>query len=152
MDTTTPGTSTTPLARTASPCTDVALSLITRALGDRPIKGARLTVWGAAFKPGTNDVRESPALALVRVLQQAGATVTIHDPQQAVATAMVRTPEFDYTDDLPASLDGADAVVLATEWPEYQHTAPQALAGRPAKPLLVDCRTTLDPEPWRTAG
>ncbi|MEU3316846.1 UDP-glucose/GDP-mannose dehydrogenase family protein [Streptomyces sp. NPDC006662] len=131
--------------------TDVAMRLINSALAGRPLKGAHVTVWGAAFKPGTNDVRESPALALAHALQQAGATVTVHDPQ-AVDTAMIRNPEFDYTDDLPASLDGADLVVLATEWPEYQETNPVALVQRPATPLLVDCRTTLDPEPWRTAG
>ncbi|WP_338058937.1 UDP-glucose/GDP-mannose dehydrogenase family protein [Streptomyces hirsutus] len=91
------------------------------------------------------------ALALAQALQQAGGTVTIHDPQ-AVATAVIRNPEFDYTDDLPASLDGADLVVLATEWPEYGQADPGVLVGRPAAPLLVDCRTTLDPEPWRTAG
>ncbi|MBD0688517.1 UDP-glucose dehydrogenase family protein [Streptomyces sp. CBMA123] len=131
--------------------TGVAMGLITRALGDHPVKGARITVWGAAFKPGTNDVRESPALALAQALQQAGGTVTVHDPQ-AVATATIRNPEFDYTSDLPASLDGADLVVLATEWPEYQQANPQTLVGRPATPLLVDCRTVLDPEPWRATG
>jgi len=129
----------------------VAMGLITRAMGDRPVKGARVTVWGAAFKPGTNDVRESPALALAQALQQVGATVTVHDPQ-AVATAMIRNPELDYTDDLPASLDDADLVVLATDWPEYLQANPQALADRPANPLLIDCRTILDPEPWRMAG
>lgn len=131
--------------------TDIAMDLINRALAGRPLKGARVTVWGAAFKPGTNDVRESPALALAHALQQAGATVTVHDPQ-AVSTAMIRNPEFDYTDDLPASLDDADLVVLATEWPDYHQTDPAALLTRPATPVLVDCRTTLDPEPWRTAG
>ncbi|MFF4495763.1 UDP-glucose dehydrogenase family protein [Streptomyces sp. NPDC001546] len=131
--------------------TDVAMRLINSALTGRPLKGAHVTVWGAAFKPGTNDVRESPALALAHALQQAGATVTVHDPQ-AVDTAMIRNPEFDYTDDLSASLDDADLVVLATEWPEYQQTNPVALVKRPATPLLVDCRTTLDPEPWRMAG
>ncbi|WP_406515610.1 UDP-glucose/GDP-mannose dehydrogenase family protein [Streptomyces sp. NBC_00873] len=131
--------------------TGVAMNLITRALGDRPVQGARVTVWGAAFKPGTNDVRESPALALAHALQEAGGIVTVHDPQ-AVATAMTRNPELDYTDDLPASLNGADIVVLATEWPEYQHTDPHALVDRPETPLLVDCRTTLDAEPWRAAG
>ncbi|MCX4546619.1 UDP-glucose/GDP-mannose dehydrogenase family protein [Streptomyces sp. NBC_01565] len=80
-----------------------------------------------------------------------GATVTVYDPQ-AVATAMTRKPELDYTDDLATSVDGADLVVLATEWPEYQQANPQDLAGRAASPLLVDCRTTLDPEPWRMAG
>ncbi|MEU9108116.1 UDP-glucose/GDP-mannose dehydrogenase family protein [Streptomyces xanthophaeus] len=131
--------------------TDVAMDLIRQALCDRPIKGTRVTVWGAAFKPGTNDVRESPALALAHALQQAGSNVTVHDPQ-AVASAMTRNPELDYTDDLAASLDGADLVVLATEWPEYRQADPQALVNRPAGRLLVDCRTTLDPEPWRTAG
>lgn len=131
--------------------TDVAMDLIRGALGASPVKNARVTVWGAAFKPGTNDVRESPALALAHALQQAGATVTVHDPQ-AVATAMTRNPELDYTDDLAESVDGADLVVLATEWPEYGQADPQDLAGRAAVPLLVDCRTTLDPEPWRTAG
>ncbi|WP_330334806.1 UDP-glucose/GDP-mannose dehydrogenase family protein [Streptomyces sp. NBC_00536] len=131
--------------------TDVAMALIRNALGDRSVKNTRITVWGAAFKPGTNDVRESPALALAHALQQVGATVTVHDPQ-AVATAMTRNPELDYTDDLPASVNGADLIVLATEWPEYGQADPQDLAGRAAIPLLVDCRTTLDPEPWRTAG
>ncbi|MFB8020805.1 UDP-glucose dehydrogenase family protein [Streptomyces rubiginosohelvolus] len=131
--------------------TTVALNLITRALGDRSVKGTRVTVWGAAFKPGTNDVRDSPALALCQALQQAGAVVTVHDPQ-AVPTAMIRNPELDYTDDLTASLDGAELVVLATEWPEYRQADAHALAPLPAVPLLVDCRTTLDPEPWRSAG
>ncbi|MFI9391714.1 UDP-glucose dehydrogenase family protein [Streptomyces bauhiniae] len=131
--------------------TDVAFGLITRALDERPVSGARITVWGAAFKPGTNDVRESPALALAQTLQQAGGIVTVHDPQ-AVPTAMVRNPELEYTDDLAGSLDGADLVVLATEWTEYRSADPRTLAGRPANALLVDCRTTLDPEPWRAAG
>ncbi|MBT2452073.1 UDP-glucose/GDP-mannose dehydrogenase family protein [Streptomyces sp. ISL-43] len=130
--------------------TDVAMGLIARALG-RPIKGVRATVWGASFKPGTNDVRESPALALAHALQQAGATITVHDPQ-AVATAMIRNPELDYTDDLPASLNGADLVVLATEWPAYQQANPGALVDHPANPLLIDCRTTLNAETWRAAG
>ncbi|MFE3019478.1 UDP-glucose dehydrogenase family protein [Streptomyces sp. NPDC059256] len=129
----------------------VAMDLITRALGNRPLTGARVTVWGAAFKPGTNDVRESPALALAHALQQAGATVTVHDPQ-AVASATARNPELDYTDDLLASVDGAELVALATEWPQYRHAEPQSLADRTARPLIVDCRTTLDPGPWRKAG
>ncbi|MEU2955626.1 UDP-glucose dehydrogenase family protein [Streptomyces xanthochromogenes] len=131
--------------------TTVAMDLVTHALADRPLKGTRVTVWGAAFKPGTNDVRESPALALAHALQQAGATVTVHDPQ-AVATTMIRNPELDYSNDLPASLDGSDLVVLATEWPEYQQTDPHSLVDRPSTPLLVDCRTTLDAETWRDAG
>ncbi|KJY33731.1 UDP-glucose/GDP-mannose dehydrogenase family protein [Streptomyces sp. NRRL S-495] len=130
---------------------DTAMALVTGALGRRPVKGSRVTVLGAAFKPGTNDVRESPALALAQALEQAGAVVTVHDPQ-AVPTAVQRNPELDYTDDLSAALDGADITVLATEWPEYRQANPQDLVGHPATPVLVDCRTTLDPDPWRAAG
>lgn len=130
---------------------DTAMDLIVRALDGHPLSGARVTVWGAAFKPGTNDVRESPALALALALRQAGAAVIVHDPQ-AVATAKARTPELDYTDDLGSSVDGADLVVLATEWPEYRNARPQDLVDRPNRPLLVDCRTTLDPVPWRATG
>ncbi|MFB8241030.1 UDP-glucose dehydrogenase family protein [Kitasatospora purpeofusca] len=131
--------------------TAVAMGLITRALGDRQLLGARVTVLGAAFKPNTSDVRESPALALALALHRAGGVVTVHDPQ-AVANAMVRNPELDYTSDLPTALDGAELVVLATEWPEYRQADPRTLVGYPADPKLVDCRTTLDPEPWHAAG
>lgn len=131
--------------------TGVAMGLISRALDERPVRGLRVTVWGASFKPGTNDVRESPALALAHALRQAGGAVTVHDPQ-AVVTAMKRNPEFDYTDDLTASLDGAELVVLATEWPEYRQADPGVLVQYPATALLVDCRTTLDPVPWRASG
>lgn len=131
--------------------TDVAMALVTRALDGREVRNTKVTVWGAAFKPGTNDVRESPALVLAHALQDAGGIVTVHDPR-AVPTALHRNPELDYTDDLAASLDGAELVVLATEWPEYRQADPGALVHRPARPLIVDCRTTLDPEPWRTTG
>lgn len=130
--------------------TAVAMGLITRALGDRQLRETRVTVLGAAFKPNTSDVRESPALALALALHRAG-VVTVHDPQ-AVANAMVRNPELDYTSDLPTALDGAELVVLATEWPEYRQADPRTLVGYPTDPTLVDCRTTLDPEPWHAVS
>ncbi|MEU1284065.1 UDP-glucose/GDP-mannose dehydrogenase family protein [Kitasatospora sp. NPDC005856] len=131
--------------------TGVAMDLIADALGDRPLRGTRVTVLGAAFKPDTSDVRESPALALALALHRAGGVVTVHDPQ-ASTNAMLRNPELDHTADLPAALTGAELVVLATEWPEYRQADPHALVELPADPLLVDCRTTLDPDRWRTAG
>ncbi|MER7702209.1 UDP-glucose/GDP-mannose dehydrogenase family protein [Kitasatospora sp. NPDC097605] len=131
--------------------TGVAVDLIIDALGDRPLRGTRVTVLGAAFKPNTSDVRESPALALALALHRAGAVVTVHDPR-AVANAMVRNPELDSTTDLTAALTNSELVVLATEWPEYRQADPAALVDLPANPVLVDCRTTLDPAPWRTAG
>ncbi|MEU6236266.1 UDP-glucose/GDP-mannose dehydrogenase family protein [Kitasatospora sp. NPDC047058] len=131
--------------------TGIAMDLIADALGEKPLRGARVAVLGAAFKPNTSDVRESPALALALALHRAGGAVTVHDPQ-AVPNAMVRNPELDYTSDLPAALTGAELVVLATEWPEYRQADPGTLVELPADPLLVDCRTTLDADRWRTAG
>ncbi|MFD4658164.1 UDP binding domain-containing protein [Kitasatospora sp. NPDC058444] len=131
--------------------TRVAMDLVAEALGDRLLRGIRATVLGAAFKPDTSDVRESPALALAMALHRAGGVVTVHDPQ-ASANALLRNPELDHTADLPAALTGAELVVLATEWPEYRQGDPGALVELPADPLLVDCRTTLDPDRWRSAG
>ncbi|MEU7202881.1 UDP-glucose/GDP-mannose dehydrogenase family protein [Streptomyces sp. NPDC045470] len=127
-----------------------ALDLITQALGGTPA-GRDITVWGAAFKPGTNDVRESPALAVARLLQDRGARITVHDPH-AVPTALARHPELEYTTDLAASVKGAEAVVLATEWPHYRDADPAALRDLPTEPLIVDLRTTLDPHRWTAAG
>jgi UDPglucose 6-dehydrogenase len=99
---------------------------------------------GAAFKPGTDDVRESPALKVVPALVDAGAEVVVHDPialanfEQSVADERVR-----YDTDLEAAVADADAVVLITSWPEYA-TLPKLLAGRDV--LLVDGRRMLDPD------
>jgi UDPglucose 6-dehydrogenase len=128
-----------------------AMRLITDTLEGKPVQGTRITVLGAAFKPNTSDVRESPALALAHALQHAGGVVTVHDPQ-AVSNAVIRNPELDYTSNLTGALTGAELIVLATEWPEYRQADPQTLVEYPAIPLLIDCRTTLDPEPWRAAG
>ncbi|MFE6848015.1 UDP binding domain-containing protein [Streptomyces sp. NPDC057686] len=77
---------------------------------------------------------------MAHALQQAGGTVTVHDPQ-AVDTAVIRNPELNYANELAASVNGADIVILATERSEYQQANPGALVDRPANPLLVDCRT-----------
>jgi UDPglucose 6-dehydrogenase len=106
--------------------------------------GKRIAVLGAAFKPGTDDVRESPALKVVPALVDAGAEVVVHDPialanfEQSVADERVR-----YDTDLEAAVADADAVVLITSWPEYA-TLPKLLAGRDV--LLVDGRRMLDPD------
>ena len=103
----------------------------------------RITVLGAAFKPGTDDVRESPTLTVVPRLVEAGAEVVIHDP---IATANCRAVLGDdgiaYTDDLAAAIAGADAIVLVTAWPEYRDLAAH-LDGR--DPVVVDGRRLLDP-------
>ncbi|WP_330452758.1 MULTISPECIES: UDP-glucose/GDP-mannose dehydrogenase family protein [unclassified Streptomyces] len=127
-----------------------ALKLIEQTLG-RPVDGVRVTVWGASFKAGTNDVRESPALAIAALMQQRGATVTVHDPH-AVPSALRRNPELDYADTLDASVQDAELIVLATEWPHFREADPKALAPLVAAPVLVDLRNLIDADAWRMAG
>lgn len=127
-----------------------ALHLIEETLG-RPVDGVRVTVWGASFKAGTDDVRESPALAIAALMHQRGATVTVHDPH-AVPTALVRHPELDYKEDLEGSVKGSELIVLATEWPQFRGADPKALASLVAAPVLVDLRNLLNADAWRMAG
>lgn len=127
-----------------------ALKLIEQTLG-HPVDGVRVTVWGASFKAGTDDVRESPALAIAALMHQRGATVTVHDPH-AVPTALRRHPELDYAEALDNSVQGAQLIVLATEWPHFREADPKALAPLVADPVLVDLRNLIDADSWRMAG
>ena len=115
------------------------------------LAASRVTVLGAAFKPGTDDVRESPTLTVVPHLVSEGAKVVVHDP---IATANCRLVlgdrDITYTDDLDQAIGDADAIVLVTAWPEYGELA-ERLDGR--DPLVVDGRRFLDPEHFeRYAG
>jgi UDPglucose 6-dehydrogenase len=103
----------------------------------------RVAVLGAAFKPGTDDVRESPTLRIVPSLVEMGADVVVHDP---VATDNCRqalgTDGIAYTDDLDIAHQGAEAVVLVTSWPDYRGL-PERLDGR--APVVIDGRRLLPP-------
>ena len=115
------------------------------------LAASRVTVLGAAFKPGTDDVRESPTLTVVPHLVSEGAKVVVHDP---IATANCRLVlgdrDITYTDDLDQAIGDADAIVLVTAWPEYGELA-ERLDGR--DPLVVDGRRFLDPQHFeRYAG
>ncbi|MEW1690337.1 UDP-glucose dehydrogenase family protein [Streptomyces sp. NPDC091265] len=127
-----------------------ALALIEETLG-RQVEGVRVTVWGASFKAGTDDVRESPALAIAALMHQRGADVTVHDPH-AVTAALRRNPELEYCEDLVDSARGAELIVVATEWPQFRDADPKALATLVTDPVLVDLRNLLHADSWRTAG
>ncbi|MGW2395912.1 UDP-glucose dehydrogenase family protein [Kitasatospora sp. NPDC001664] len=124
---------------------------LARELLDGTLAGRRITVWGAAFKPGTDDIRDSPALAVADALHRAGATVTVSDPR-ALDNARKALPHLGYLDDPTEALTGADLLLHLTEWPDYTHLDPAALAPLPATPRVLDARHTLDPATWRTAG
>lgn len=113
--------------------------------------GKKITVLGAAFKPNSDDVRDSPALAVARLIATQGGVVTVTDPQ-AIDNAAKTFPELNYVADTSQALAGADAVLLLTEWQEYRDLDPVATASLVAGKVLIDGRNVLTPQLWRTAG
>ncbi|MFF8832425.1 UDP-glucose dehydrogenase family protein [Streptomyces sp. NPDC015131] len=115
------------------------------------LRGKRITVWGAAFKPETDDIRDSPALAVAQALHDVGATVTVTDPM-ALDNARKTHPELNYVDDPIAAAEDADLLLHLTEWSQFSRIDPTRLAARSRSPKAVDARGTLDADQWRDAG
>lgn len=113
--------------------------------------GQRIAVLGLAFKPNSDDVRDSPALSVAAQLQLQGAAVTATDPQ-AVPNASRRFPDLAYTTSVEEAVQNADAVLVLTEWEHYRALDPRALGDLVARPAIVDGRNCLDPASWRDAG
>lgn len=113
--------------------------------------GKKITILGAAFKPDSDDVRDSPALAVARLIATQGGLVTVTDPQ-AIGNAQKSFPELDYVADTAEAITGAQAVLLLTEWREYRDLDPAATAELVSGKVLVDGRNVLTPELWRAAG
>lgn len=115
------------------------------------VRGRRITVLGAAFKPDSDDVRDSPALDIAVDLHEQGARVTVTDPA-AVEQASARYPQLSFERDLAAALRGAELVVLATEWWEYRELDPVSVGALVAGRLVFDGRNCLDSVGWKAAG
>jgi UDPglucose 6-dehydrogenase len=115
------------------------------------VAGKSVCVLGAAFKPGSDDVRDSPALDVAQILHGLGAEVTVHDPQ-ALENAKRARPELKYAESVLSAAAGADLVLLLTDWPEYAAISPEELAEVTAGRRVVDGRYQLDPAVWRAAG
>lgn len=118
---------------------------------DGTVLGHRITVLGCAFKPNSDDVRDSPALAVAGSLSLAGAAVTVYDPQ-AMANAAKLFPTLGYADSIDEALRGAELVILATEWQEFCQLDPQAAANLVDRAVMIDGRNVLDPQQWAAAG
>lgn len=113
--------------------------------------GKRIAVLGLAFKPNSDDVRDSPALSVAAQLQLQGASVIASDPK-AVANSAKRFPELVFAGTISETVKNADAVMVLTEWKEYVELDPVKLAKLVAAPMIVDGRNCLDPQTWRAAG
>jgi UDPglucose 6-dehydrogenase len=126
------------------------IELVRRDLSD-DLSGKKIAVLGAAFKPDSDDVRDSPALDIAAQIAAAGAVVTIHDPK-AIAPAKKRFPALGFSEDIEGALKGADLVLHLTEWKIYRELDPAKMAKLVANPIIIDGRNALDREAWTAAG
>ncbi len=115
------------------------------------VDGKRIGVWGASFKPDSDDIRDSPALDVASALQSRGADVGVYDPQ-AMDNARKKYPELGYCRSAVDAAEGADLILHLTEWEEFRMLEPQRLDGIIRSKHILDGRSALDPESWRAAG
>lgn len=113
--------------------------------------GARVAVLGVAFKPDSDDVRDSPALNIAATLHLQGAQVRVFDPK-AMGNAAKLFPTLTYVPDMETALSNADLVLLLTEWHEFRNLDPVAAGKVVSRRNIVDGRNVLDPAAWREAG
>jgi UDPglucose 6-dehydrogenase len=115
------------------------------------LAGRDVAVLGAAFKPQTDDVRDSPSLAVAASLHLEGARVRVHDPE-AIANAQTAFPELEYVTDVQDACADADVVLHLTDWPEYRDIDPFILCAVVRHPRLLDARNALAHDKWEAAG
>lgn len=113
--------------------------------------GHRVTVLGCAFKPNSDDVRDSPALSVAGSLSLAGAAVTVYDPE-GMDNARKVFPTLNYAADCEEALRESELVILATEWQEFRQLDPAEVAGLVTNKHIIDGRNVLDVEAWKQAG
>jgi UDPglucose 6-dehydrogenase len=111
----------------------------------------KIAVLGAAFKPDSDDVRDSPALDIAAQLQAAGATVVVHDPK-AIENARKRFPKLGFAAHVEECVKDSDLILHLTEWREYRELDPKALSSLVKKKIVIDGRNALDRDKWRAAG
>lgn len=125
------------------------IQLLKDELGD--LSGKKVVILGAAFKPDSDDVRDSPALDIALLAHQAGANVLVHDPIALVGVNK-KYPELATEQNLNIAFDSADAIVLATEWKEYREINPESIAEMVNRKFIIDGRNVLDRAAWEKAG
>ncbi|PSK97044.1 UDPglucose 6-dehydrogenase [Murinocardiopsis flavida] len=126
--------------------TDIARSLIGGSFDGRTVG-----VLGAAFKPNSDDIRDSPALDVAATISSLGARVTVYDPE-ALANARRAHPGLNFANSMLEAVRDAEVVLLLTEWSEFRDADPDELAKVVQEPRIVDGRNALDPERWRARG
>jgi UDPglucose 6-dehydrogenase len=115
------------------------------------VRGKKIAVWGLAFKPNTDDVRFAPSLALVKSLEDEGAQVRAYDPE-AMDKAKSALPNITYCSNPYEAAEGADAIVIVTEWDEFGQLDWDRIRSAVERPLVVDGRNMLDPTEMARRG
>ncbi|MFF3664303.1 UDP-glucose dehydrogenase family protein [Microtetraspora malaysiensis] len=124
---------------------------LARGLVGGSFHGCTVGVLGAAFKPNSDDIRDSPALDVAVTISQSGGRVTVYDPV-ALDNARRAHPSLGYADSVTGAVSGADVVLLLTEWQEFVLLDPEELGQAVRTRNIVDGRNALDAETWRAAG
>lgn len=127
-----------------------AVELASEAVGGN-LNGKRVAMFGAAFKPDSDDVRDSPALHVAGMIHTLGAHVTVHDPK-ATSNAARLFPNLGYSESIDEAVKEADVIMLVTEWREYRDLDPATIADIVNERHVIDARNALDPTTWRAAG
>lgn len=124
---------------------------LVRELAGGSLLGVRVAALGAAFKPNSDDVRDSPALDVAHRLHREGADVIVYDPEAAANAHRVH-PDLPLADSLTEAMRGSHVTVLLTEWDEFREARPEALAAVVAEPRILDARDALDARGYTRAG
>jgi len=127
-----------------------AVEMAIQSLGGS-VNDRRIAVLGLAFKPNSDDVRDSPALDVAVQLKGLGGDVICHDPE-AMANAQTKHPQLSFAASAVEAVTGADAIIVVTEWDEYKQLDPAAIFALAAGTLVIDGRNCLDMSAWREAG
>jgi UDPglucose 6-dehydrogenase len=118
------------------------------------VAGTTIALWGLAFKPNTDDMRDAPSRALMEALWAGGARVRAYDPEARRECARLygERPDLVLVDDRGAALEGADALVICTEWKEFRALNTELFLEKLARPIIVDGRNLYDPDSLRDTG
>jgi UDPglucose 6-dehydrogenase len=116
------------------------------------LKGKKFALWGLSFKPKTDDMREAPSLVIIEKLLKAGASVVAYDPVAMHEAQRILGKTIKYTEELNDSLDGADALLIITEWPEFRVPDFDELGKRLKKKVMFDGRNIFDPAEMKKMG
>jgi UDPglucose 6-dehydrogenase len=119
---------------------------------DGGMKGSRIAVWGLAFKPQTDDMREAPSLVLIEELLEAGASVVAHDPVAMPEARHRLADRIEYAESNYDALEGSDALCVVTDWNEYRHPNFERIKGMLRRPIVIDGRNLYDPAKMQRLG